>query len=392
MQDSERASFKAISLLNEYVSTDVHLIGSDNHQSLQVRLQQVHREMRTKPGFEPLSRIAVALYHSSIDTVATLIESCVGGPAIGRYEARLSDSPSLRQIATTGEARIIDEIAAGRGSPRGTALHDLGYRASMALPIHSDSGLFGFVFMDATVPHFFDEPRVQLAGTYAKVVALLLIHELLTVRLVRAVAKTALAMARLRDDETGAHLDRMSNYARLIASAGAEKWGLSDEFIEFLFLFAPLHDIGKVGVPDNILLKPGKLTDTEMVEMRRHVAYGIEIMDALVGEFGLGAIPHLEIARNIIAGHHENVDGSGYPKGQLGDQIPLEGRIVAVADVFDALTSERPYKPRWSNEEAFKYIDSLAGSKFDRECVELFRQRREEILAIQRRVEMSVAA
>ena len=391
MQDSKPGSFRAMALLNDYVSSDLQLALGQNHHSLVAVLQQVHSEIRSRQGFAPLRRVAVALYHPSIDTAATLVESCLGGAGLGHHEATLSASNSLRQLAATGQPRVIDEFkvdAVGRDA----ALYARGYRSSMTCPIYSDDGLFGFVFFDADQPRFFDEAKTPILGTYAKVIALLLMHELLGVRLMKAVTKTALAMARLRDDETGTHLERMANYARVIAREGAGTWGLDDEFIEFLFLFAPLHDIGKVGVPDQILLKPGKLDPDEMVQMRRHVSYGAEIMDSLVSEFGFSAVPHLDIARNIIAGHHENVDGSGYPKGLAGTDIPLEARIVAVADVFDALTSDRPYKSRWPNEEAFAYIKGLAGKKFDRDCVEFFLRRQDEIVAIQQRIRDVLAA
>lgn len=391
MNDLKPASFRAMALLNDYVSTDLQLALGGSHHSLTVVLRQVHSEIRQRVDFASVTRVAVALYHPGLDTAATLVESCLGGQPLGHYEAPMSSEASLRQMAASGVPRVIDEFKPGVPG-RNAVLHAHGYRSSLACPIYSDSGLFGFVFFDADQPRFFDPAKVAILGTYAKVIALLLMHELLGVRLIKAVTKTALVMARLRDDETGAHLARMASYARVIAREGADRWHVDDEFIEFLFLFAPLHDIGKVGVPDHILLKPGKLDPDEMAQMRRHVSYGVEIMDALVNEFGFSAVPHLEIARNIIAAHHENIDGSGYPAGLAGTAIPLEGRIVAVADVFDALTSERPYKSRWSNDEAFAYIRDLAGKKFDADCVSYFLGRKDEVVAIQQRVREELAA
>ena len=161
----------------------------------------------------------------------------------------------------------------------------------------------------------------------------------------------------------------MARYARTIANELAESHSLSSAFIEHLLVFAPLHDVGKVGVPDSVLLKPGRLTDEEMVIMRGHVDKGVEMIDGLLDSIGLEAVPYVGMLRNIIQGHHESWDGSGYPRGIAGHDIPIEARIVTVADVFDALTSQRPYKEAWPLEEARDYLRKNAGVRFDPECV-----------------------
>jgi two-component system response regulator RpfG len=187
--------------------------------------------------------------------------------------------------------------------------------------------------------------------------------------------ETLLRLARageFRDEETGYHLIRMSRYARLIAGA----IGLEREEIETVELAAPLHDIGKIGIPDQILLKPSKLDDTEWQVMRRHPVIGHEILKGSASKYvRMGAL--------IALGHHEKYDGSGYPNGLVGDHIPLCARIVAVADVYDALTSIRPYKPAWSSDKAFEYLVSQRGRHFDPRLVEAFAARRKEIEEIQ---------
>ncbi|WP_293760180.1 HD domain-containing phosphohydrolase [uncultured Aquitalea sp.] len=165
--------------------------------------------------------------------------------------------------------------------------------------------------------------------------------------------------AEYRDPETGAHLLRMSSYARLIA----RELGLPQQEQEMLQEAAPMHDIGKVGIPDAILLKPGKLTDDEMAIMRQHPGFGHEILNDSVS-------PLLQCAAVVALSHHEKFDGSGYPSGLTGEAIPLWGRIVAVADVFDALTSDRPYKRAWPLDDARRYLEDEKGRHFDPVCVD----------------------
>lgn len=180
--------------------------------------------------------------------------------------------------------------------------------------------------------------------------------------------------AEYKDNETGLHVKRMSHYAQIIALAA----GYSAEWAEELLHAAPMHDIGKIGTPDHILLKPGKLTDDEMVIMRQHALIGAEILGDCDSTL-------MQMASSVARYHHEKWDGSGYPLGLKETAIPIEARIVAVADVFDALTSERPYKQAWSVVEALDFIKSQAGKHFDPALVPLLEQELPNILEIKAR-------
>jgi putative two-component system response regulator len=149
----------------------------------------------------------------------------------------------------------------------------------------------------------------------------------------------------------------------------------SSDLVELLFKASPMHDIGKLGIPDAILKKPGKLTDEEFTEMKRHPAIGAGIIGQQKSEL-------LECARVVSLTHHEKWNGRGYPRGKAGDEIPIEGRIVAIADVFDALTSERPYKQAWPTEKAVELLQKEAGEHFDPSLVPLFVERLPEVLAV----------
>ena len=180
--------------------------------------------------------------------------------------------------------------------------------------------------------------------------------------------------AEYKDNETGLHVIRMSHYARLLALAA----GFSEAAADELLNAAPMHDVGKIGIPDAILQKPGKLDAEEWQIMRTHAQIGAEI----IGEHESGL---LQLARRIALTHHEKWDGSGYPNGLKGEEIPLEGRIVAIADVFDALTSARPYKKPWSVEDALGLLQRESGRHFDPQLVELFIQQLPGILEVKAR-------
>ncbi len=180
--------------------------------------------------------------------------------------------------------------------------------------------------------------------------------------------------AEFRDPETGAHIQRMAYYSQAIAK------GLDlDESVQKLILeAAPMHDVGKIGIPDYILLKPGKLTPEEFEVMKGHARLGHELLNNSGSEI-------LRAGAQIAISHHEKYDGSGYPRGLKGNDIPLFGRIVAVADVFDALTSERPYKKAWSLEDAVHFLEEGRGKHFDPLCVEAFLATWDIVLDIRQR-------
>jgi PAS domain S-box-containing protein len=177
-------------------------------------------------------------------------------------------------------------------------------------------------------------------------------------------------LAELRDNETGFHIQRVGRIARLIAA----ELGLSRRFQEDILSFAPLHDIGKVGIPDEILLAPRKLTEQEFELMKRHAELGYDLLKDK---------PTMEVAAEIAYGHHEHWNGAGYPRGVSGDDIPIEARIVSVCDVYDALRSTRPYKRAWTHAAAREAITRARGSQFDPGVVDAFLAVEDQIIAIE---------
>jgi putative two-component system response regulator len=177
--------------------------------------------------------------------------------------------------------------------------------------------------------------------------------------------------AEFKDEDTGAHIMRMSNYSATIG----RKLGLSEKVVESILYAAPMHDVGKIGIPDHILLKKGKLNPGEWEIMKQHTIMGREILKGSDSGF-------IKLAEVIALTHHEKWDGTGYPKGLKGVKIPLEGRIAAIADVFDALTCKRPYKEAFSLEKAFTIIKAERGKHFDPAVVDAFFAVQDEIVSI----------
>ncbi len=180
--------------------------------------------------------------------------------------------------------------------------------------------------------------------------------------------------AEYKDNETGLHVIRMSHFSRILGIAA----GMNEVEADDLLHAAPMHDVGKIGIPDRILQKPGPLDPDEWKIMQSHVTIGAEI----IGEHDGGM---LALASQIALTHHEKYDGSGYPNGLRGDAIPLVGRIVAIADVFDALTSKRPYKKAWTEQEALDFLREQKGRHFDPGLVDLFLEQMPAVRAVQQR-------
>ncbi|GAA0678021.1 response regulator [Rheinheimera tangshanensis] len=180
--------------------------------------------------------------------------------------------------------------------------------------------------------------------------------------------------AEYKDNETGLHVMRMSHYAQVLALA----YGFSEQKAEDLLHAAPMHDIGKIGIADSILLKPGKLTVEEYQEMQKHPLIGAEIIGDCESDL-------LKMAKAVALYHHEKWDGTGYPFGLSGEQIPIEARIVALSDVFDALTSARPYKQAWTIEATLQHIRAQKGLHFEPVLVDLLEQNLQQILEIKQR-------
>ena len=352
--------------------------------SLSDKLIATHRSINETFPF--IVRIAIAIYDPETKVLKTFLHSSGDNNPLDHYQSLLEDAPSLKQIVNRGMPRVVNDLYEFEDGQREHTkrLNKYGYAASYTMPMYNEGVFIGFLFFNSDTKDVFNDNVLRQLDIYGHMISLLVINEFSSISTLTAAIKTTGKLSHLRDPETGSHLDRMSRYSRIIANALADKYDLNDSYIEHVFMFAPLHDIGKIGIPDNILLKPGLLNDDERIVMKTHARKGREMIDDLLKNFGLVNFEHVDILRNIAESHHEAINGTGYPKGIKGNEIPLEARIVAVADVFDALTSVRSYKKAWSNEKALATIKELAGETLDRDCVNALVQNMDKVEDIQK--------
>ena len=265
-------------------------------------------------------------------------------------------------------------------------LRDDGKQSAVFVPLKKDRGSSAILIFASSLPNAYPDNHVEflsnLAGQIGHILDKTMVMEGLVIAAVEGLAK----LAENRDPETGDHLVRMSLYAALIAEELGSGGGYAEQttpaYVRDIFRFAPMHDIGKVGIRDGVLLKPGRLDPDERLEMEQHPVIGGQVLHRC--EEQMNSLGHsiFNIGIEIAECHHEKYDGSGYPKGLKGDAIPLSARIIAVSDVFDALTSKRPYKDAWPVDKALETIKNDTGSHFDPEVVKAFEQALPRILAI----------
>jgi len=263
-------------------------------------------------------------------------------------------------------------------------------RSILALPIIGRAGAVGVFVFGQRRPGGFQPEEVDLAGMLTDQMA----YQLENYRLVRQLSSSRDAvihgMARLaesRGGDLGGHIDRICAYAQLLGTRLLGTPGflgeVNDEWVSTLARAAALHDIGKVAIPDAVLLKPGQLSDAEFDIIRTHATLGAEILRGLMATHG--SFPMLEMGLEVALCHHERWDGQGYPNRLAEDEIPLSARIVAVADVYDALTSRRVYKEAWSQDDTLAELQRMAGRQFQPVLVDQFCREPEELEAIRRR-------
>lgn len=345
---------------------------------IEERIASLHGQMRRVVA--SVDSVACLLYDRDQDVLHRL-DAGERTQAGADRRLRLADSPTLRRIVHERRGHAVADLhveTTGREEPF-AGLRTGGYHSAHVVPLFEGEPLHGFLVLASREPGAFGPEALGHLEASVNLAALLLCRESIGEHPSPDANASAAVPAGLRSVEHLSHLQRMAHFSRLIAHRLADARGLTDEFVSQVFLFAPLHDVGKAGISTTILLKPGRLSPQERDVMASHVTIGIRIVETLIARFGLGSVAGIDVLRNIVAGHHEKLDGSGYPHGLVGDAIPLESRIVAVADIFDALTSRRVYKEAWTVASAFAALDALAADgKIDADCVAALKAGREQ--------------
>jgi HD-GYP domain-containing protein (c-di-GMP phosphodiesterase class II) len=291
------------------------------------------------------------------------------------------------EIAKTKRPRVINDLSVfQQGEHEHTkSILDQGYRASYTTVMFFGDNLGGFIFFNSYQTDCFDETSMETLDVFSHLISEMVAHELGNIKALLSALRTVYEMLHLPDAETGWHLERMSMFCRIIAKELAlrGKYDFTDEDIERISLFSRQYNIGKIELPGSVLSKKDSLDANDQVIIKPHKIRSLELIDSMINKLGFGSFEGIDILRNIAMFHHEKIDGSGYIFGLKGDEIPIEARIVAVADVFDAMTSHRPYKQAWSNQEAFATLRRLSRNDVDQDCVQALIKNQGEIERIQ---------
>ena len=353
-------------------------------QSIDLVIGEAHQAIVAR--FDFLHRIAIVVFDKTSGQLKPYCISDLQKDTVAPQGVSIEGFPALQKLLQQKEPAQITALSPVGVHPDSevTKLSHDGHPGCYAYPIFFRSQIVGFVFFNGQGPTTISKPLGDCLTSFAHLLATQFVRELELVHNLRANIRSYQFVTFQRDPETADHLERMAHYCRLIASEVAPIYQLSDSFVQRLFWFAPLHDIGKILIPDSVLFKKGRLTREEFDIIQSHCTLGVTIIDEMCASHGYQHVQHIDMLRNVALMHHEYLDGSGYPNQLQGEEIPIEGRIAAVADIFDALTTERVYKSGWTNEQAADYLMRLRERQLDGACVDALLHNLNQVEAIQK--------
>ncbi len=339
--------------------------------------------------FIPYTHIGIALLRDN----GKVLEASYGisDPSLNDLPKKLIglraeiSATSLERIVRDGTPRVINDLekyTKHKDASYNKILLEAGIKSSITLPLKVNDKPIGIIFFSNVTPNIYKEEHIDFLKTLSNSIAISLNKNIFIDEMLYSTLLALAKMAEARDEDTADHLDRMTAYATKITEFLLQDKVYEDEitipFLKGIERFSPMHDIGKVGVKDGILLKRGKLTAEEFEEMKKHVAYGADVLRTAESNIVKQRQSMFKMGIEIVEGHHEKWDGTGYPYKRSGTDIPLSARIVAVADVFDALTSKRSYKEAFSFEDSINYIIDGSGRHFDPKIIDSLKRNVDE--------------
>ncbi|MDF2678145.1 MAG: metal dependent phosphohydrolase [Bacillota bacterium] len=345
--------------------------------------------------FIPYSHIGVALLHDDCETLEAsygISDHTIEDISVKMVGLKVNiNNTSLIKVVESGIPRVINDLNKyvnnnGRQNYYNKIFIEAGIKSSITLPLIINGKTVGIIFFSSVHKNIYKTEHIKFLETLSSSIALSFNKNIFIDELLYSTLIALVKMSEARDEDTGDHLDRMKKYsikiAELLLEDGIYENEITVRFLKDIERFSPMHDIGKVGVKDGILLKPGKLSLEEFEIMKKHAVYGGEILRAAECNINKQNHSMFKMGIEIAEGHHEKWNGTGYPNKKSGYDIPLSARIVAVGDVFDALTSKRPYKEAINFEESFNYIVEGRGIHFDPNIVDCFIRHKSEIFQL----------
>lgn len=333
-----------------------------------------------------LGRISIAALENDVLSTYHSEEVCEQDHFIEFKEVTLKPETTLWQLVVSREFRVVDDLSCLNTTPQTTRLINAGFMSSLTVPILHRDKVRGVLFFNAKSSQYFSSGQTLNDFLYlAHILSSRYVQVIERMENFNRLLQVALKIGHHRDPETAQHLERMGKYSELLARLLArECTQITTEFIHRIRFYAPFHDIGKYRIPDEILFSNKVFSSHERGVMNKHPIFGEEIIEEVVKISELNNTPkeELQFVKNIVRFHHEAYDGSGYPDGLQYSNIPLEARIVTVADVFDALLSKRPYKQPWSISNVVQFLKEKTGTLFDPLCVKALTENVDEFLSI----------
>ncbi len=334
-----------------------------------------------------IDRIGVAFINKLNDVIAESAETKINKIELDPGYKEKLDNTTLDKIIKSKKPRIINDLeyhyqTVNQSFATEKILNE-GIKSNITFPIIFNKETVGFLFISSKNKNHFKQKDIKYGYKILNNLKINLYFHYLSQQILAETSNSFVDLMEKKDNETSLHITRVTNYSYIIAKNLLHLDNVTPKFVREISWFTPLHDIGKIGIPDKILLKPGKLTEEEFEKMKNHVSIGENIMEKVKNNLNNVFEANLiDTAIDIISGHQEKYDGSGYPRGLEGEDIPLAGRIVALADVFDALTSKRPYKEAYSIDKSLKIIQKEVGSHFDPKVYRAFLNNLSDIMDI----------